>query len=96
MSRTTRKKPGVRGRPFTTKNARFHGRAGAAAIHAAGKTNTGPATEAAWQRLLDEVDPERKLSTRTRDMRARNLRVLRMHDLAKRSAEARRAKAAAS
>ncbi|SVE22931.1 uncharacterized protein METZ01_LOCUS475785, partial [marine metagenome] len=46
------------------------GKIGAAALHAQGKTNTGPATRAAMRRFEKQVDPDGTLSPEERAKRA--------------------------
>jgi hypothetical protein len=45
------------------------GRLGALAVHARGRTNTGPARRAWEEKLLAEVDPSGELSTEERQRR---------------------------
>ena len=52
------------------------GRMGAHAVHAAGKTNTRPGTEAFLAKFEREVDPEGKLSVAERQKRAAHARSL--------------------
>lgn len=53
---------------------------------------TRPAREAFERRFLDEVDPDRSLSTAERERRASNARTAYFHRLALKSAQSRRAK----
>lgn len=64
-------------------------------MHAQGKTNTRPATEAFLARFLDEVDPDRVLTVQERERRAEHAKRAYMAKLALRSAKARRLKGAA-
>lgn len=70
-------------------------RMGAHALHAAGKTNTGPAREKFLARFEDQVDPGRVLSPEERSRRAEHARQQYMTGLALKSARARRARKAA-
>ena len=73
----------------------MRGRLGAYAVHAAGKTNTGPAREAFNARFERAVDPEGVLPAEERTRRAAYARKRYFTDLALRSAKARRARKAA-
>lgn len=53
---------------------------------------TAPARNAAWERILDEVDPKKELPVDERHRRATSLRRARMRELAFKSAAARRAR----
>ena len=57
--------------------------------HAQGKTNTGPAREAAFQKFLDEVDPDQTLPETERLRRAEHARKAHMTRLAYLSSRAR-------
>jgi len=70
------------------------GKIGAAALHAQGKTNTGPATKAAMSRFEHEVDPDGILPPEERAKRAAHAKTLHYLQLGRKSGEARRKKAA--
>jgi hypothetical protein len=63
-------------------------------MHAAGKTNTGPARQALAARFSHEVDPEGILSEEERTRRAEMALKAHMTRLALKSARARRARKA--
>lgn len=66
------------------------GRIGAHRMHAAGKTNTGPARRAFDARFEREVDPEGKLPVAERARRAAHARSAYFAELSMKSAAARR------
>jgi len=80
--------------PLTPSERSLRARAAAHALHATGKTNTGPATRAALARFEAEVDPEGTLSPEERTRRAEHARKSYMTLLALKSAKARRRRAA--
>jgi hypothetical protein len=65
-------------------------RIGAHALHASGKTNTGPAREAFRSKFELEVDPDGVLPPEVRAKRAEHARKAHMTRLALASAKARR------
>lgn len=67
-------------------------RAGAHALHAQGKTNTGPAFAAMTARFEREVDPDRVLPPEERAKRAEHARKAYMTKLAFQSSRARTAR----
>jgi hypothetical protein len=69
------------------------GKIGAAALHAQGKTNTGPATKAAMSRFEKQVDPDGTLSPEERAKRAAHAKTLHYMQLGRKSGIARRKKA---
>ena len=69
------------------------GKIGAAALHAQGKTNTGPATRAAMNRFEKQVDPDGTLSPEERAKRAAQTKHLHYMQLGYKSGIARRKKA---
>ena len=69
------------------------GKIGAAALHAQGKTNTGPATRAAMNRFEKQVDPDGTLSPEERAKRAAYAKHLHYMQLGLKSGIARRKKA---
>ncbi len=69
------------------------GKIGAHAMHAQGKTNTGPAFEAAMARFEKQVDPEGILPLEERAKRAAHAKALFYAQLSRKSALARRKKA---
>ena len=69
------------------------GKIGAYALHAQGKTNTGPATEAAMARFEKQVDPDGILSPEERAKRAAHAKNLHYMQLGRKSGIARRKKA---
>jgi hypothetical protein len=77
----------------TPEQRRLIGLKGAYALHAAGKTNTGPARQVFEQRWDDQVDPDRQLDSVERARRAEYARKAYYVDLALQSAKARRARA---
>jgi len=68
------------------------GKIGAAALHAQGKTNTGPATKAAMSRFEREVDPDGILPPEERAKRAAHAKHLHYLLLGMKSGIARRNK----
>mgnify|MGYP001038748856 CR=1 FL=1 len=69
------------------------GKIGAYALHAQGKTNTGPATEAAMARFEKQVDPDGTLCPEERAKRAAHAKRLHYMQLGLKSGIARRKKA---
>lgn len=65
-------------------------------MHAAGKTNTGPARRAFLERFEREVDPQGELSPAERARRAEHARKAHMHRLALAATKARRHRASGS
>jgi hypothetical protein len=65
-----------------TTEARLRASLAAHELHAQGKTNTGPARAARWQKLLDQVDPERQLSEEERTRRAQHAQAANMRRIA--------------
>ena len=68
----------------------MRGRMGAYAVHAAGKTNTGPARQAFHARFEHEVDPDGVLSPEERAKRVEHARRAYFAGLALKSAKVRR------
>ena len=78
---------------FPMVNRTTIGEIGAAALHAQGKTNTGPATKAAMSRFEREVDPDGILPPEERAKRAAHAKRLHYMKLGMKSGIARRKKA---
>lgn len=76
--------------PLTHEQRVQYGRMGAHALHAAGKTNTGPARAAFDLRFEREVDPDFSLTPVERAKRAEHARRLHFSRLAAASAKARK------
>jgi hypothetical protein len=74
---------------LTPEQRTLRARMGAHAVHAAGKTSTGPARAAFDNRFLDEVDPDRQLSEPERQKRAKAAKSLFFTRLALKSSIAR-------
>ncbi len=72
----------------------LHGRIGAYKVHAAGRTNTGPARAAFLDRFEREVDPDGILTPEERARRAAYARKAYFASLAAKSAKARRERGA--
>jgi len=68
------------------------GKIGAHALHAQGKTNTGPATKAAMSRFEQQVDPDGTLPPEERAKRAAHAKSLYYIQLGRKSVMARRKK----
>jgi len=76
--------------PLSPQQATLRAKLGAHALHAQGKTNTGPARAAFDQRFYDEVDPDRELSESERERRAAHARKAYFARLSLKAATARR------
>jgi len=59
----------------TPEERTLRARLAAHALHAQGKTNTGPARAARWQQYLDQVDPDKILPEAERIKRAEHARM---------------------
>jgi hypothetical protein len=79
----------VRSTSLTPEQRSLRARIGAYALHAAGATNTGPATRAFMERFEREVDPEGSLTPDERRRRAGHARMAHMTALALRSSRVR-------
>ena len=79
---------------MTPEEASLRGRLGAAVLRARHDPDeyTKKARDAAWQRFLDEVDPERELAPAEREKRAKAAQRAHMLRIALASARARRRK----
>lgn len=60
--------------PMTPEERTLRARAAAHALHAQGKTNTGPARQAYTDRFLNQVDPDGILELEEREKRAAHAR----------------------
>lgn len=83
---------------MTIDHSRLNARIGAYAMHArhSARETTRKAREAAWQRFIDQVDPDRVLEPEDREQRARAARHAHMLRMAQRSVEAREQRMRAS
>jgi hypothetical protein len=68
----------------------LRGVAGANALHAAGKTNTGPALEARMEKYRRQVDPTGTLTPEDREKRAKHAMAADMVRMSLKAAKARR------